>query len=647
MRRQTALLLGLALVAVAATGATVGGPSAPQAGAARLRSFDTCQDFLRYARSHGRALVGPGGLRGYPGPLTALPAPAAESAAADGISGVDFSATNVQEAGVDEPDIVKTDGDTIFAIAQGKLWAVDVSGSKPHRLGSIQLEQGWNHQLLLHGNRLLVLASGGGLIGPVAIERTEMSILPLPSGSVLTEVDVSNPGSMRVVRTMEVDGMYLSARLTGSTARVVLSSFPVVPELVYPGSPGVDTPQEAEKRNRAAIASSRLRNWLPYYRLKERRTGKTKHRALVGCRQVRRPVQFSGLGMLTVLTIDLDKGLEPVDSDGVMTDGQIVYASKDGLYVATQRWLDPIVFGDTTVVPPRLTSEIHKFDTSDPGSTSYRASGEVSGYLLSQFSLSEHEGFLRVASTEAPEWWSPVEGPQPESLVTVLEQQGGKLVQVGRVGGLGKGERIYAVRFLGDKGYVVTFRQVDPLYTLDLSDPDNPRVLGELKIAGYSAYLHPVGEDLLLGVGQDATEEGRVLGTQVSLFDVADLRRPDRLARKTIDKGWSEAEYDHHAFLYWPARELLVIPVQASTPEGPAFAGAVGYAVDRRAGIKLVGTVVHPAPGTEPATELPYTWGAPIRRSIVVGDSLYTVSDLGVKESSLATLDDRAWVAFG
>src|SRR3990172_12535748 len=115
MRRPTAFLLGLALLAVAAPGPPSGGPSAPQAGTARLRSFDTCQDFLRYARSHGRALVGPGGLRGYPGPLTAVPAPVEEAAAADGVPGVDFSTTNVQEAGVDEPHIAKTDGGQIFA----------------------------------------------------------------------------------------------------------------------------------------------------------------------------------------------------------------------------------------------------------------------------------------------------------------------------------------------------------------------------------------------------------------------------------------------------------------------------------------------------------------------------------------------------
>ena len=115
-------------------------------------------------------------------------------------------------------------------------------------------------------------------------------------------------------------------------------------------------------------------------------------------------------------------------------------------------------------------------------------------------------------------------------------------MQAGRIGGLGKGERVYSVRFVGDTGYVVTFRQIDPLYTLDLADPERPRVLGELKIPGYSAYLHPIGEGLLLGVGQDATEEGRPTGTQISIFDVSDLRRPTRVHQEALGMGWTEAE---------------------------------------------------------------------------------------------------------
>ena len=165
------------------------------------------------------------------------------------------------------------------------------------------------------------------------------------------------------------------------------------------------------------------------------------------------------------------------------------------------------------------------------------------------------------------------------------------------------------MRFVGDTGYVVTFRQVDPLYTLDLSQPERPRVLGELKIPGYSAYLHPIGEDLLLGVGQDVDEKsGRPLGTQLSLFDVSDLRKPTRLHTQHLGLGWSEAEYDHHAFLYWPRTGLVMIPFEQR---------AVGFRVGRARGIDPLGRVEHDAGAT------------PIRRSLVVRDSVLTVSENG------------------
>ena len=182
----------------------------------------------------------------------------------------------------------------------------------------------------------------------------------------------------------------------------------------------------------------------------------------------------------------------------------------------------------------------------------------MSGYLLSQWSLSEFGGVLRVVSTETPAWWGT--GAESESFLTTLREQDGALVQEGRIGGLGKGERVYAVRFVGNTGYVVTFRQIDPLYTLDLVDPAHPRVIGELTISGYSAYLHPIGEDLLLGIGQEADEAGHPLGTQLSIFDVSDLRHPTLLHRAPLGQGWSEAESDHHAFLFWPKTGLVVVP---------------------------------------------------------------------------------------
>jgi uncharacterized secreted protein with C-terminal beta-propeller domain len=251
--------------------------------------------------------------------------------------------------------------------------------------------------------------------------------------------------------------------------------------------------------------------------------------------------------------------------------------------------------------------------------------------------MSEREGFLRVASTEEPSWWDgPGERRENESFVTVLEERDGRLAQAGRVDGLGRGERIYAVRFIDDVGYVVTFRQVDPLYTVDLSDPRSPAVLGELKILGYSAYLHPVGEKLILGLGQDATAQGRTRGTQLSLFDVSDLRNPQRLHQRELGSdSSSEAEYDHRAFLYWPATKLAVIPIELYG-ESSVFAGAIGFSVERDAGINETGRVQHDTSN----------YPSPIRRSLVVGDKLYTLSDLGVKSSRLDNLADVAWMPF-
>ncbi len=245
-----------------------------------------------------------------------------------------------------------------------------------------------------------------------------------------------------------------------------------------------------------------------------------------------------------------------------------------------------------------------------------------------------------MASTTSPAWWGPVS--DSESLVTVLSQDRGELREIGSVDGLGETEQIYSVRFMGDTAYVVTFRQTDPLYTVDLSDPSDPRVVGELKILGYSAYLHPVGEDLLLGVGQDATETGRIQGTQISLFDVSDLSNPRRIDTITLSEGSnSEVEYDHHAFLYWPDTGLGMIPVQQwwwdDDKEG-AFFGAVGFDVEDD-DIDEITRISHP--GSDD-----WDHRSHIRRSIVIGNSVYTISGTGIMKSDLDTLAEESWLAF-
>jgi uncharacterized secreted protein with C-terminal beta-propeller domain len=640
---------------------------------ATLERFTSCAALTTYARTHALEDVGPYGLggamvgvapaRSVSGTVAvdALRAAAPEAKSA----GVDFSATNVQEAGVDEPDIVKTDGNRIFALAKNRLYAVDVSEPTPRIAGSLAMPKDtFARDMLVSGNRLLVMGEGQVAVRPLpaATETPTAKIAPgaaaplilqAPGGSVLIEVDVTDIAAMRVVETMETEARYVNARLTGSTARVVVTAgAPTGIAFTYPTAPGAEAEQAAAAANRNAVARTTADDWLPRYSVTSA-TGRTTPRPVVSCDAVSRPAGYSGLGTLTVLTIDLNRGVDPIDSDAIMANGENVYASTDALYVATSRWAAPGQDGTTDAFN---TTQIHKFDTRSTSQTSYRGSGTVTGHLLNQFSMSEHEGLLRVATTQSGlglVGGDAVGGDarESESYVTVLADAGGRLRRLGQVGGLGKGERIYAVRFIGDTGYVVTFRQTDPLYTVDLSDPAAPRVAGELKIAGYSAYLHPVGDDLLIGVGQDADEGGRTEGLQVSLFDVSDPASPKRLQRAVLPGAGSEAEWDHHAFLWWPASSLAVIPYQRyeavavdpasgtvapGVPVGPE-SGALGMRVARE-GIAEVGRVMHPA---DPQ------YGNMVRRSLVVGDALYTLSDGGLMASGLGDLRERAWLAFG
>ena len=639
MRLRSGLFAFVTLVAVvvAALGTTAG--AAPSAAGHRLRAFDGCPSFLSYARQHALPLVGPYGIGGgVLGIGVAVPPNAARDAIAGAKAGTEpeFSGTNVQEEGVDEPDLVKTNGRTLFVSSGNGVSAFDVRSSRPRLLGSVSLDNPSTRELLLRGDRLIVLGQGG-FGGPIPVDGRAgiRAPYPFPAKAMLTEIDVGDPTRMRVVRTLELDGGYLTARLVGRAIRVVLSS-PLAIDLPYVqpvGGSASDLGRSTE-RNRDVVRSAGARAWLPGFTLRGA-TGKVAAQgSLVQCRSIRRPTAFSGLGLVTVLTIDAERGLDPLDADAVMSDGRVVYASKSSLYVATDRWDRRLQAGRP--IPASSSTTIHRFDIASPTQTHYRSSGVVPGTLFGQWAMSEQDGILRVASTELPVWWGD-QATESATTVTTLGERGDALVPLGKVGGLGKGERVYAVRFIGDVGYVVTFRQVDPLYTVDLSIPSRPVVRGELKIRGYSAYLHPLGGDLLLGIGQDATDEGRVVGSQASLFDVSDPRQPKRLSNVVLGKGWSEAEGDHHAFLWWPKNQLAVVPLQAYG-DAP-FVGAVGLRA-RRSGVTEVGRVTHPqvVEGGSP--------GAAIRRSLVVGGTLFTVSDVGVKATSLASFTALGFAKF-
>jgi beta propeller domain-containing protein len=513
--------------------------------------------------------------------------------------------------------VVKTNGATLFAAENGRLESVAVGDGRPRLLDTLQLEGGGSNELLLEGSHLLVLSRGVYWLPSLPGAPAMMIMPPRPASSTLTEVDVSNPAALKVVQTLTLSGTYVDARMIGDSVRVVSSTSLPLP-LPYASS----SDPNALARNRAVIASSPLSAWLPSYRL-----GKGRAHPLVSCRDVRRPPVFGGLGMLAVTTIDLAKGLTPVDSTGIMTDGRIVYGSPKTLYVATEPWAARPLPALPTKASSSSTTQIHAFDISDPAKTTYLGSGAVPGYLLSQWSLSEFQGVLRVVSTTTPAWWGS--GPASQSYLTTLRPQSGSLAQVGQLAGLGRGERVYAVRMIGDTGYVVTFKQVDPLHTLDLSDPAHPTLVGQLELAGYSSYLHPISNSLLLGIGQNVDPNtNEPTGTQVSLFDVSRPAHPVRLAQATLGQGWSQAESDHHAFLYWPPTGLVVVPFGQQ---------AVAMHLSR-AGIDELGRI---AQTQARQSQLPQ-----IDRSVIVGKTLVTVSSAGVAANALSGLQSLGWTPF-
>jgi hypothetical protein len=334
----------------------------------------------------------------------------------------------------------------------------------------------------------------------------------------------------------------------------------------------------------------------------------------------------------------------------IVADGTTVYSGGSRLYVAgDNRWRTmlpmlarPAGNGSARPSPPPQRTELYQFDTAGTGRPHFVGAGSVPGYLINQYALSDWGGNLRVATTEGD-----------SSAVYVLHRSGDTLRTVGKVGGLGREERIYAVRFDAGIGYVVTYRQTDPLYTIDLRDPAHPAVSGSLDIDGYSAYLHPIGAGRLIGVGQAAGPDGRIRGAAVSLFDVADPAAPKRLARYQVRYGHSTAEFDPHAFLYWPATGLLVIPMTTvnAGPVPPVRAGAPARggpvpprAVEPTAGAVTLHVTAN-AVGPMAAGSVSHD-NLPISRSLVIDRTLWTVSAGGLAVYDLASLAPESWLPY-
>jgi hypothetical protein len=576
-----------------------------------LTPFADCNAFLDHVKSVARDRVGPYGLDGGPryfmeddvmiadmanegGRPDATSAPAESPVSAgdqdsSGASGSDgsFTGTNVQELGIDEPDIIKTDGDRILVVSENQLSYIDISGPEPVLTDQITLDEGWGHELFFLGDRALLFTNGGswGWGGPIPIEpMLDMPTLdesgdadaqfaeepigdavypPEPyhgPAAVVYEIDLSDPNNLSVSGSMRIEGQYLSARAIDNHVRLAVSSGPNQLPWVYPQSQNGE--QRATETNRAIIDESTLDDWIPSYEL----TGSdvSDGGPLLACGGMHHPAEFAGFDVISVLDLDLSSGLatsfDPNDAVGVLAGGQTIYSSNDRFYVATTKWAGADLATDEARLrewSDDYETDLHAFAIAPGEPTRYVASGTVRGSLLNQFSLDEYQGYLRVIGTDGSPW---DDRNQSETRLVVLDEQADRLVAVGEVGGIGKGEQLFSARLMDDIGFAVTFRQTDPFYVLDLSEPTNPRISGELKIPGVSTYLHPIGDRMVLGIGQDATEQGVQTGLKLSLFDVSNPNDPREVSVWTMPNANSPAEWDHRAFQIFGS--TAIVPVQ-------------------------------------------------------------------------------------
>lgn len=530
-----------------------------------------------------------------------------------GASEPDYSRTNVQVEGVDEPDRVKTDGHRLYlathrgvvvvearpATAMAAVTEISMETLLPEGVsGSFSV-----HGLFLEEGHLIVILSRGSWGGAVHL-TSGLEVEPVRPLTFATVLDVSRPEAPQRLHTQGISGSYQTARLTQGHLYLLAT------EGVRTGDGIVSLPLVCRE---ATCREMDLR------------------------RVLHDPDTVGASSFSNLLAMDLRA--RTVGYLSLLTGyASTLYMSSLHLYVSFHR--PGSLAGRDTM--SRASA------VSDGQTTLYKvategirlrvvAAGTVPGRLLNQFSLDEWEGHLRVATTTEEKGWA--------NHLYVLD---GDLEVVGALEGLAPGERIYSARFLGDRAYLVTFKKVDPFFVLDVADPRKPRVLGDLKIPGFSEYMHPVGDNLILGIGKDTVEaeEGDFAwfqGIKVSLFDVRDVTRPVEAAKLVLGDRGSDSPVlrDHRAFLPIPRRGLAVLPLDLAHQEGSPWPSTPGRIVWRGAYVLQVG------PGTLEVAGSVTHWTAAdpwppynpsVLRSLYIGNALYTISEGQVKATSLEDL---------
>ena len=581
--------------------------------------------------------------------------------------------TNTQVAEVDEADFVKNDGKRILVLARGQLQLARSWPVTELSLVSTLPIEGQPLQMFLDKDRVVVFstvpASDGsaGCFGGCYGGQRGMTKATL--------VDISNLAVPKITSELYFPGSYSNARRVGPAVRLVLSDSFRHPEGLsyYPSSAVYGSEwwkdlsrlaqayDDLKRKNEQLIRQQPLESWLPLgtRKLADGSTAEVRY----GCTDFYRSNAPVKLGMVSIVSLDLDDLAAQPHRTSFLGNAGEIYAGASSLYIASRHWW----WGE-----PGQSDHtyLHKFDISDARVARYVASGGVDGQPVDQFAMDEHKGFLRVATTvssrvEEPSqawgggsWWRT----ETRNRVEVLREEAGRLVPTGSVENLAKGERIMSARFQGDRGYLVTFRQVDPLFTLDLSDPSAPRVVGELKVPGFSTYIHPLDADHLLTMGihvpdpaTAGSQSWRERAMKLSIFDISDFAAPKETFTTLVGTatGWSEAAYEHKAFNFFAERKLLAIPFsdyqwdQSST--GGYWDHFISelrvFRVDAKTGFRSEGALsMKDIYVSRNDTGWSYDYSPWIHRSVMAADSqghdyVYAISDAGIRVAQVGGFD--------
>jgi uncharacterized secreted protein with C-terminal beta-propeller domain len=688
------LVLGLLILAAIIAGGCVGSAMAPAAG--DIKKFSSTDEIRDYIRNN-TALAGAGDYaytNGWAGNVpvpagTAVPmAAVAESAAIGGSTdhATDYSTTNVQVAGVDEPDFVKNDGRYIYVITGQTLAIVDAYPAASAVIVSKTEISDLPKDLFISGDRLVLFVTGTedtdtSVAGSSTVPDAKMAAMPYYPDRISNPVthavfyDISDRAHPKVLKDYTIDGDYIDARLIGSDLYLVtreqISTYDldriavpalregtktvIAPDVYYFDNPeyqyafttisSFDTTGAQEREAKTFLVGS---GDLLYVSENAMYFTFQKYHNLYS---PPRPVPMLAVDDVAGSgSAASPSGISSGASSGVATP--VLYEDFNKMSEADkQADIQKMKNAEQEAIAKKeidqTTTAIHKIAISN-GAITYIARGEVSGSLKDQFAMDEYNGNLRVATTSNV---YSMQGSYEYNNVFVLDSG---MKTIGSLTHIAGQEQIYATRFIGDRLYMVTYKRVDPFFVIDLSSPTSPKILGRLSIPGFSDYLHPYDATHIIGVGKEtATNDwGGVStrGLKLALFDVSDVGHPTQIDKVEIgDAGTDSAVLsDHKAFLFDKDKNLLVIPARVVINQPPAvdaygttrpdiWYGAYVLGVTPETGFTLRGTVQH---GTDNSS---YYWygssNAEVKRSLYIGDTLYTLSSAKILANPLSAIN--------